>query len=270
MNDVHSLSQPPLVGADQPETVPFTIAHRGLSAHAPENTLAAVTAAQRVGCSWVELDVQLLGDGTPVIWHDNGIRRCSNSRGKLAKLDLTRAKGLDVGGWFGTDFRGERMATLEEMLARIVELNMGLNLEFKVNRGRDPRMLVETALPVALRALPAERLIVSSFSPQALETARELEDDPGKLRLGLLYEKPPRQWHQEAEYFKAYSLHVDWRCLKEKRAQEIKQAGYRLMCYTANDPVAFSRLWPWGVDAVISDDPTLFEHHLPGAAPPLP
>lgn len=268
MNDASTLSPDPLVGADNAPTVPFTVAHRGLSAHAPENTLSAVKAAQRAGCRWVELDVQLLGDGTPVIWHDNGVRRCSNSRGKLAKLNLARAKALDVGGWFGNDFHGERMATLEEMLNLIEELDMGLNLELKVNRGRDARMLVDTALPMALRALPPERLIVSSFNQEALKAARKLEGDPQRLRLGLLYEKPPRQWRQEAEQLKAYSLHVDWRKLKEKRAREIKAAGYRLFCYTINDPVGCSRLWPWGVDAVISDDPTLFEHHLPGATPP--
>lgn len=249
-----------------PNPVPFTIAHRGLSAHAPENTLAAVRAAQRIGCQWVELDVQLLGDGTPVIWHDNGVRRCSNNRGKLAKLDLAKAKALDVGTWFSADFQGERMATLEEMLALIGELGLGLNLELKVNRGRDALALVDTALPMALHALPADRLIVSSFNQEALEAARRLESDAQRLRLGVLYEKPTRQWYQEAERFDAYSLHVDWRRLKEKRAREIKEAGYQLFCYTANDPVAFARLWPWGVDAVISDDPSLFEHHLPGSS----
>lgn len=246
-----------------PRPHPYTIAHRGLSAHAPENTLAAVKAAQRIGCQWVELDVQLLGDGTPVIWHDNGVRRCSNARGKLVKLDLAKARMLDVGSWFSDDFRGERMATLEEMLELIGELGMGLNLELKVNRGRDALALVETALPMALKALPAEQLVISSFNSQALEAARDLQPDTDLLRLGLLYEKPPRQWLTEAERLKAHSLHVDWRRLKEKRAREIKEAGYRLLCYTANDPVAFARLWPWGVDGVISDDPSLFTYHLP-------
>ncbi|GGX82455.1 glycerophosphoryl diester phosphodiesterase [Litchfieldella qijiaojingensis] len=249
-----------------PRPLPYTVAHRGLSAHAPENTLAAVKAAHRVGCQWVELDVQLLGDGTPVIWHDNGVRRCSDSRGKLAKLNLAKAKALDVGTWFSADFQGERMATLAEMLELLNELDMGLNLELKVNRGRDAQALVDAALPMTLGALPAERLIVSSFNSQALKAARGLEPDAQRLRLGILYEKPTRQWHEEAERLEAYSLHVDWRRLKEKRAREIKDAGYRLLCYTANDPVAFARLWPWGVDSVISDDPSLFEHHLPDSS----
>lgn len=268
MNDALTPPAELVSPADAPKIVPFTIAHRGLSAHAPENTLSAVRAAHQAGCSWVELDVQLLGDGTPVIWHDNGVRRCSDSRGKLAKLDLKRAQSLDVGRWFSSEFAGERMATLEDMLRLINELDMGLNLELKVNRGRDAQALVAAALPMTLAALPSERLVVSSFSLSALASVRAHEPDPDRLRLGLLFEKIPRDWLQEAKRFKAYSLHVDWRKLKEARAREVKAAGYRLFCYTANDPVAFSRQWDWGVDAVISDDPTLYEHHLPGAVPP--
>ncbi|APX92655.1 glycerophosphoryl diester phosphodiesterase [Halomonas sp. 1513] len=246
--------------------LPRTIAHRGLSAHLPENTLSAVRAAKQIGCDWVEIDVQLLGDGTPVIWHDNGVRRCSDSRGKLAKLDLERARALDVGGWFSGHFAGERMATLDEMLALLNELEMGVNLELKVNRGRDPLALTHTVIPLALAALPAERLIVSSFNRTALDAARDVQRDPDKLRLGLLFEKTPREWRRDAEALNAFSLHVDWRKLKEKRAREIKDAGYALFCYTPNDPVAFAPQWDWGVDGVISDDPALFKHHLPESA----
>ncbi|GHC31901.1 glycerophosphodiester phosphodiesterase family protein [Aidingimonas halophila] len=245
---------------------PHTIAHRGLSAHFPENTLTAVRGAYRCGCPWVELDVQLLGDGTPVIWHDPGVRRCSSRRGKLFTFDMTTAKTLDVGAWFHPRFAGERMATLEEMLDLINELGLGLNLELKVNRGRDPRTLTETSLPMALDKLPTERLVVSSFNRQALHTARQLEPDPHRLNLGLLYDKLPKEWREIASHLNAYSFHLDWRRLKEKQAREIKATGYRLFCYTANDPIAFAPLWQWGVDAVISDDPDLFAHYLPGKA----
>lgn len=248
--------------------LPRLIAHRGLSAHAPENTLTAVRAAHADGCGWVELDVQLLGDGTPVIWHDNGVRRCSSGRGKLAKLDLAHARTLDAGAWFGRNFAGERMATLDEMLVLINELDMGLNLELKVHRGRDARELVAATLPKTLAALPTERLIVSSFNQAALEAARTLEPDASRLRLGVLCEKASKEWRRNAEALEAFSLHVDWRRLKEKRAREIKAAGFALLCYTPNDPVAFSRQWDWGVDCAISDDPGLFAHYLPKAEVP--
>ncbi|WP_110667471.1 glycerophosphodiester phosphodiesterase family protein [Salinicola halophilus] len=245
---------------------PRYIAHRGLSAQAPENTLAAVRAAHEAGCDWVELDVQLLGDATPVIWHDAGLKRCSDARGKLVDLDVRRAARLDVGAWFGESFRGERMATLEQMLALIDELGMGLNLELKVCRGRNAIELARTALPPVLEVLPAERLIVSSFDRHALTAARALEPDAERLRLGVLDDKAPKQWWRETERLAAYSLHLDWRKLKIKRAHEIADEAVKLFCYTANDPVAFDKLWGWGVDGVISDDPARFVTHASDAA----
>lgn len=235
--------------------LPATIAHRGLSAHAPENTLAAVKAAHAAGHAWVELDVQLLGDGTPIIWHDAGVRRCSNSRGKLKKLNWEVASRLDVGRWFDTTFSGERMATLEEMLALLAELGMGLNLELKVNRGRDASALVESVLPAAMQSLPRERLLVSSFDMTALNAARRLVPGPQALALGLLYEKLPRDWEDHASRLGAFSLHLDWRRLKLAQAQAVAASDYRLLCYTVNDTQAYQRLCQWGVDAVISDDP---------------
>ncbi|KAA0016962.1 glycerophosphoryl diester phosphodiesterase [Salinicola corii] len=245
---------------------PRYIAHRGLSARAPENTLAAVQAAADAGCEWVELDVQLLGDGTPVIWHDAGLKRCSNGRGKLVKLDAESAAKLDVGSWFGAQYRGEAMATLEAMLALIKRLDMGLNLELKVCRGRNAIELVQATLPPTLEALPAEKLIVSSFDRHALTAARALESDPDRLRLGVLDDKAPKRWWLETERLSAYSLHLDWRKLKIKRAQEIADEEIKLFCYTANDPVTFEKLWDWGVDGVISDDPTRFVFHAEEAA----
>lgn len=243
--------------------LPRLIAHRGLSAHAPENTLSAVRAAHAAGFTWVELDVQLLGDGTPVIWHDANIRRCSDGRGRLSDLDLAAARRLDAGSWFGDAFLGERMATLEEMLVLLDELEMGVNLELKVNRGRDPRALVEAALPPVREALPPSRCVVSSFNDTALARARALAG-PETLALGVLYEAIGRDWRRHCEPVQAFSVHADWRRLKQSRVREVVEAGYRLLCYTANDPAAFAPRWQWGVEAVISDDPARFaRHHLP-------
>ncbi|MBE0489689.1 MAG: glycerophosphoryl diester phosphodiesterase [Halomonas sp.] len=242
--------------------LPRLIAHRGLSARAPENTLSAVRAAQAAHCRWVELDVQLLGDGTPVIWHDATVKRCSDGRARLADLDLPRARRLDVGGWFGDEFRGERIATLSEMLALVDALGLGLNLELKVNRGRSAAALVEEAVPAALDALPPERLIVSSFNDEALACARD-QAPAARLALGVLFEGIPDGWRQRCEALDAFSVHADWTRLSRRGAMSISEAGYPLICYTANDPAAFSHQWAWGVASVISDDPARFAGHLP-------
>ncbi|XKE46634.1 glycerophosphoryl diester phosphodiesterase [Halomonas organivorans] len=237
--------------------LPRLIAHRGLSATAPENTLAAVRAAHAAGISWVELDVQLLGDGTPVIWHDRDVKRCSDGRGRLAEMTVAEARRLDAGGWFAPGYAGEGMAGLEEMLALLVEREMGVNLELKVNRGHDPERLAEAAVPAVMAALPPHRCLLSSFDARALARCRALAG-PERLALGALFKRLPKDWAAQARAVSAWSVHADWRRLDEARARAVKAAGHALVCYTANDPSAFAPRWAWGVDAVISDDPRRF------------
>lgn len=237
--------------------LPRLIAHRGLSAHAPENTLSAVRAAHAAGCRWVELDVQLLGDGTPVIWHDKDVNRCSDGRGSLRDMDITSASRLDVGGWFSPDFTGEHMATLDEMLALIVELKMGLNLELKVNRGHDPAALARTVIPTLMEALPPQRRLVSSFNEHALTCSRTLAS-ADQLALGALFERVPGDWQTRCEAVQAWSVHPNWKKLSERRTRAIHAAGYPLVCFTANNPERFAPFWNWGVTTAISDDPNRF------------
>ena len=241
--------------------VPTLIAHRGYSAAAPENTLTAVRAAHQAGARWVELDVQLLGDGMPVIWHDSDVSRCSDGRGELASMTWRQAQALDVGSWFGDRFAGERMASLEAMLALLNELEMGVNLEIKVNKGRDPIALVDVVLPMLLAALPAERCIVSSFDGAALAHSRRHAPREA-LALGALYGSVPKEWRAQCAAIQAFSIHPHWPRLKRTQAAAMRRDGYQILCYTANDPSAFQSRWAWGINSAITDEPAAFQRYL--------
>lgn len=241
--------------------LPALIAHRGYSATAPENTLAAVRAAHQAGATWVELDVQLLGDGTPVIWHDGDVARCSNGRGGLASMSWAKAQTLDAGSWFGDRYAGEKMPSLTEMLALINELEMGVNMEIKVNKGRDPIALVERALPEMLDTLPPERLIISSFNASALGHCRQFASKE-RLALGVLFGSVPKSWREQCEAIEAFSVHPHWPRLKRAQADAMQRDGYQILCYTANDPSAFHNRWEWGIGSVITDEPAAFKRFL--------
>tara|TARA_B100000700_G_scaffold151596_1_gene168304 strand:- start:12826 stop:13671 length:846 start_codon:yes stop_codon:yes gene_type:complete len=248
------MTSPP-IASKSPLNLPRAIAHRGLSNAAPENTLAAIRAAHAAGITWVEVDVQLLGDGTPVLWHDATVERCSDGQGPLATLTLDEARRLDVGRWFEERFSGERMATLEEALELLGELEMGLNLELKLSPGQSAGLLIEAALPPAIATLPPERLLVSSFSTEALRLSRERHPT---LALGILYDAIPPEWQALADELSAASLHADWRMLTPERAAEVSASRRHLLCYTPNDAMGFASRWAWGITAVISDTPTSF------------
>ncbi len=95
------------------------IAHRGYSAVAPENTVAALDAAIAAGAEAVEFDIQTGGDGTPVLFHDAMLSRTSNGVGPVRRRTVSQMKKLDAGSWFSPDFKGERIPSLAEAFAHL-------------------------------------------------------------------------------------------------------------------------------------------------------
>src|SRR5271169_865003 len=96
--------------------LPPVIGHRGAAAHAPENTLAGFRAARVLGCTWVEFDVRLTGDGALVVCHDDQLKRTTDGHGQISKLPLAAIRRWDAGSWFSKSFAGEMIPTLDETL----------------------------------------------------------------------------------------------------------------------------------------------------------
>ncbi|NJD20306.1 MAG: glycerophosphodiester phosphodiesterase [Gemmatimonadetes bacterium] len=92
------------------------IAHRGYSARAPENTLAALEAAVQAGADAVEFDLSTAACGTPVLFHDPMLSRTTNGVGPLRRRSLEQLKTLDAGKWFSPEFAGERIPSFDEAL----------------------------------------------------------------------------------------------------------------------------------------------------------
>ena len=87
--------------------MPLIIAHRGDSANAPENTLAAFRLAYENGADGIELDTMLSADQRLVVIHDDTLDRTSNGHGKVGEMPLTALRELDAGAWFSPKFKGE-------------------------------------------------------------------------------------------------------------------------------------------------------------------
>jgi glycerophosphoryl diester phosphodiesterase len=96
---------------------PEIIAHRGFSARAPENTLAALRAAVDAKAPAVEFDLRTAACGTPVLFHDEMLGRTTNGVGPLRRRPLGQLKALDAGTWFGPEFAGEKIPTQQEALS---------------------------------------------------------------------------------------------------------------------------------------------------------
>src|SRR5512147_1736179 len=94
---------------------PIIFAHRGASAHAPENTLAAFELALSQGADAIELDVKLSSDGQVVVIHDPTVDRTTGAKGRVKDMTLADMRTLDAGSFFSQNFVNEKIPTLEEV-----------------------------------------------------------------------------------------------------------------------------------------------------------
>ena len=99
----------------------FVVAHRGLSAEAPENTFDSFDLAISNGIEHIEFDVQLTKDNEVVIIHDDTVDRTSNGAGYVSEKNLKELKNLDFGSWFSGKFKCIKIPTFEELLDRYKE-----------------------------------------------------------------------------------------------------------------------------------------------------
>lgn len=224
---------------------PRIIAHRCGGVLAPENSLAGLAVAARIGCRGVEFDTMLAADGVPVLMHDETVDRTTNGHGAVAALSSAQLKGLDL--------EGEPVPLLNEALERCAALRLWANIELKAPHGREAH-LGQTVGRI-LSAGWNGHGVVSSFSEAALAAARREAPD---LPYALLVERVPPDWLERARRLGVIAVHCAARHVDAATITAIRAAGYSVACYTVNRLAAAERLLGAGVNAVFTDRPDLW------------
>lgn len=227
--------------------------HRGVPSLAPENTLGGFTKAAEVGTRWVELDVTLLQDLTPIVHHDATLDRCTDAQGELANVKRSDLEGVNFAAQY-PDWPFEPAPFLVDVLDRLQRLDMGLNLEIK-RHSHASELIAQVVVDTVKRGFPADQLLISSFDVDVLRSCQALAPD---IPLGLICDELPADWLSLAKELNLFSLHCDWTRLNYQQAVEVKQQGYKLYCWTVNDPRDVTSFWHWGVDGVMSNNPQDF------------
>jgi glycerophosphoryl diester phosphodiesterase len=238
---------------------PLFIAHRGLSARYPENTLAAFSGAIDAGAHMIELDVCLSKDRHLVVIHDETVDRTTNGTGAVKALTLNQLSQLDAGSWFHPRFKEERLPTLARVLDA-VKGHLLVNIEIKPEAFEEdgPADAVERQVLALLREknMLAE-VVVSSFEWRVLENLRKME--PG-IALGLLSDAPADErllhWYQRIEGF---SWHPDFRVLTRLQVDSLHDLGARVFPYAVDGKIDTRGMLAMGVDGLIVDDPLQME-----------
>ena len=227
----------------------LAIAHRGASGYAPENTLAAFRRAVAQGVSFIETDLQLTRDAHLVAIHDETVDRTTGGHGAVQHMTLAEIRRLDAGAWFASEFIGERIPTLEEILVFSKKYDVVFYLELKPSGFWGG----EHALISALRESgEIPRVVVISFDPVILFNLRNI--DP-TLMFGLLFDGQVENPCQRAVDIGARQIVVRGDLVTPNLLHDARKQDLQVVCWTINSPAHMRLLADAGVDGIMSDYP---------------
>lgn len=269
------------------------IAHRGASAYAPENTLAAFKLAKEMSADWFELDCTLTHDGEVVVMHDATVDRTTNGKGYVRDLTLYDIKQLDAGSWFSPDFAGERVPTLAQALD-FAKWNIGVYIEIKdsaddtallaaildkakgdkdaghrfknqmidmIEKSESRNLELTRKVIEEVRVHKMQRqVVIQSFSPIICAIVTKEAPELRVEFLGGFEEGDTAEWEQYLRLgyffdFDGFNMNDD--ALTIGRLAAFQDADKTVAVYTVDDLETMKRFVEWGVDGIITDKPDL-------------
>jgi glycerophosphoryl diester phosphodiesterase len=235
---------------------PLIIAHRGDSAHRPENTLASFASALEVGADIIELDVQLTSDGHPVVMHDPTVDRTTDGSGPIAAHSLRELRRLSAGyaPLFGAQYAGERVPTLSEVL-NFVRGRCKVMIEIKPEAVTDDAEAGVEALTVAevRKARMEKDVVLISFSRRALLRCRAL--GPEVLRGHLFYEGEAGDVIAGAQEIGSELVMPHKSMLSVELRDRGREAGLKVATWVVDDPDELQSLAHYDLYGVGSNRP---------------
>jgi glycerophosphoryl diester phosphodiesterase len=234
-----------------------TIAHRGDSSSAPENTVEAFDAAVRAGSDLIEIDVRLTADGEAVVIHDSSALRTAGIDAPVAELTADQLGAADAGSWFGPGFAAARVPTFSTVADWAdAHPDVGWLVEFK--GVWTPAQLAGPAAALRARGL-AGRTILQGFEVETVAAARDVAPDFARALLVWLLDD------EQALFTQLYELGAagcnPCGMLPGHRpglAGRLRDAGYSVFPWTLDEPDEWGAAGGAGVDGVITNRPGSF------------
>ena len=255
---------------------PKILGHRGASAVAPENTLAAFARAISDGADGIEFDVRLSRDGVPVVIHDATLKRTGLVDRPVSELTASELQEIDVGSWFAgrtenstQSFRGEKLPTLAQVF-ELFSANRGLlYIEMKC-AADEGAALAAAVVGLTRECRMAERVVVESFDHAAIAAVKRIDSD---VRTAALFEprltRPISTVRRIKMIETALGVGADEIALHHTLAggrvfEKARQAGLEIVVWTVDDPTWIARARALEVKALIANDPALMLRHRNG------
>ncbi|SOC40800.1 glycerophosphodiester phosphodiesterase [Salinicoccus kekensis] len=239
----------------------LNVAHRGASGYTPENTMAAFDRAFEMKADFIEIDVHMSADGEVVAIHDLMVDRTTDGSGRVNDFTLEELRQLDAGSWFGPEFAGAQIPTLDEILDAY-RGKIGILIEIK-DPSAHPGIEAAVAEALAERNMDKPnngKIIVQSFDHGSVAHFNSLLPNvPTGVLVGNLTDgisdEALAQFATYADYFNPNHRMVD-----ENLVERVHAHGLKIAPYTINDQTRVNELIDNGVDGIISDFPDLISH----------
>lgn len=234
-------------------TKPMIFGHRGSCANAPENTLPSFELAVQHKADAIELDAKLSKDGVVVVIHDQTVDRTTTGSGKVNELTLEELKRLDAGSFFGNEFNGATIPTLDEVfesIGRKVIVNVELT-NYKSRRDR----LVEKVVEVVKNHHMEERVLFSSFFAGNLAKAHALLPQVPSALLCLPGMMGSIARSRFSRHYSSKIIHPYLSDTNQRYVNKEHEVGRRVHVWTVNAEDDLKRMFNFGVDGIFTDDP---------------
>ena len=224
-------------------------AHRGASAYYPENTMAAFRGAREMGADWAELDVQQTKDGRLVVIHDANTKRTTGFNAYTWELTYEQISKLDAGSFFSSDFAGEKIPLLEEVIEYAKTSGLKLNIELKPT-GHEKDF--EKGVVDIIRAYGFEdRCVITSQNYGVLRNVKEYAPDISTAYVtNIAYGRITQL--AAADYFSIESTSAT-----KKLISKLHNEGKQVCVWTVNREYTIKKMIERNVDNIITDDITL-------------
>ncbi len=248
---------------------PLIIGHRGASAVAPENTMAAFREAIAVGADGIEFDVRLTQDGVPVIIHDRDLLRTGGLSHRIGDTAWSEVAKVDVGSWFARkknlppgSFANETVPSLAELFTLFQSNNSSLYLEMKCDSPAEYAPLAGACCRLIDDHDLKDRVIIECFQLPALRIVRELDSS---IKTVALFEPSistpsvlsDQSIINKAKDVGAIALALHHRLARRSLIEKAKAVGMHVAVWTVDDPAWIERARSIGIDALITNDPAL-------------
>lgn len=246
--------------------MPLIIGHRGASAHAPENTIAAFKIAVDARADGVEFDVRLAKDGVPVVIHDADLVRVAGRREKVSELTSSQLAKIDVGSWFGRispgrsrlAFSEETIPSLEQTLESLTGSAGLIYIELKTGT-LTSELLVDKACEVIGLRSRSSNVIVKSFDLEALKRVRTNLPD---IETAALFEPAAKTVFRRraglvdmAAKYGANHISVHWSLVTRRLIDVASSARMSVTVWTVDHPRWIARANDLGIRSLITNYP---------------